>query len=426
MTIIIGLIIFLILLTCFARFEGKSFKEIFLSAWISGKKSFIILNIFILIGAITSSWIISGTIPTIVYLGLKFMNPEYYYISVFVITSCVSFLLGSSFGTLGTVGIVLITIGRGLNVDLNIAGGAILSGSFLGDRCSPVSSSASLVATLTETELYTNMKNMFFTGFVAFTTSCLIYLFLPKPEFTSTGDNILISEIVKYYKIGFFPLIPAIIILVCGALRVNVKLSMLFSVLSSILIAAFLQGNLISDIFKTIVLGYHFPHSGPLSEILKGGGLISMLKASIIVFISCLLSGVLDHISIFNKIKSKLEKLKTKKDLFLATVVTAFISSGIGCNQSIATVLTDNLMKKAYRNLDIPKDTFALHLENSCIVIAPLVPWNIASLIPMTIIGVTGLSYLKYSFFLYLLPLITFGILLTKKEDKEILIEETN
>lgn len=419
MGIIIGLLLMLFAFTLFAKLEGHKLSKIFCSAWASGKKSFIVLKIFILIGAITSSWMISGTIPTIVYYGLKFMNPKFYYVSAFIITSCVSFLLGSSFGTVGTIGIVLITIGRALGVDLSIAGGAILSGAFFGDRCSPVSSSASLVATLTETNLYENIKNMFLTGAIAFSIASILYLFMPTPELLFTGENILISEILKYYKIEFLTFLPAIIILVCGALRIQVKLSMFLSILSAFFIAIFLQGSHILLFLKTIILGYTFPHEGPLYPILKGGGLISMVKASAIVFISCLLSGILDNISLFNKIKEKIENIKSKKNIFLTTVTTSILSSCIGCNQSIAVVITDNLMKRAYKKYGISNEELGLHLENTAVVIAPLIPWNIASLIPMTIIGVTGIGYLKYSFFLYLLPLITFILYLVEVKEKK-------
>ena len=418
MVIITGLIIFLFLLIFYAKFEGHLFSEIFSSALLSGKKSFVVLKIFILIGAITSSWMISGTIPTIVYYGLKFMSPEYYFVSAFIITSCVSFLLGSSFGTVGTIGIVLITIGRGLNADLNIAGGAILSGAFFGDRCSPVSSSASLIATLTDTELYKNIKNMFSTGAITFILSCALLFIMPKPDIISTEENLLISEIMKYFKVELLSLIPAILILICGSLRVNVKLSMALSVFTAVIIAIFLQNISIITTLKTLVLGYTFPHDGPLSEILKGGGVISMMKASFIIFISCLISGVLDIISLISKIKDKIETFINEKQLFLITSLTAFVSSCIGCNQSISIVLTESLMKKAYLKANISKENLALHIENTSVVLAPLIPWNIASLIPMTIIGVTGLAYLKYSFFLYLLPLVTFITLLFNKKQE--------
>lgn len=417
MGIIYGLLFIFTFLFFISIFEGNSIGNTSLKAWNSSKKSFVVLRIFILIGAITSSWMISGTIPTIVYYGLKFMNPSFYYLSAFLICCIVSFLLGSSFGTVGTVGIVLITIGRGLNVDINIAAGAILSGAFFGDRCSPVSSSASLIATLTETDIYKNIKNMTKTGIFTLFITCVIYVVIPKPSIFNLSESNLIPELKAFFNTSFFTLIPALVILVCGIFKVNVRKSMIISIIAACLNGVFLQGENIITILKTIIVGYSFPNGGELALILKGGGIISMVKASFIVFISCALSGILDNIKLFNKLKNSLIKIRGKAKVFATTSIVSGLSAGIGCNQSISVVLSETLMNDVYKENKLSNEELALHLENTAIVISPLIPWNIASLIPMTIIGVTGLSYLKYSFFLYLLPIVTFIWIFSKKRE---------
>ena len=166
----------LIFLGIIALIKGFKLEEIVENGYLSGKKSLLVIKIFLLVGGISSIWIMSGTIPTVVYQGIRLMNPNYFYLSSFLITSVVAFLLGSAFGTSGTVGIAMIAIGKGLGADLSIVGGTVISGAYFGDRCSPVSSSANLVATLTKTNLYINIKNMLKTGAIPFVLSGILYV----------------------------------------------------------------------------------------------------------------------------------------------------------------------------------------------------------------------------------------------------------
>ena len=139
--------------------KGYSITAISKMAYDGGKKSFVVLKIFILIGAITAIWMSSGTVPSIVYYGINLMNPNYFIFYAFIISSLVSFLLGTSLGTVSTVGLALIFMAKSGEVNTSISAGAIIAGAYFGDRCSPMSSSANLIANLTETELFINIKN---------------------------------------------------------------------------------------------------------------------------------------------------------------------------------------------------------------------------------------------------------------------------
>ena len=211
--------------------RGFSLKNIFIMSYTGGKKAFVVLEIFILIGAITAIWMAAGTVPGIVYYGIKLMNPNFFILYAFLICSLTSFLLGTSLGTVSTVGLALIVMAKGGNVNLNIATGAIIAGAYLGDRCSPMSSSASLVASLTETNLFTNIRNMFTTAAIPFIASIILYtLFSLKQPLSFVGSSID-SELTNIFNINWLVLLPAIIIIVCSIFKVNVKISMLFSIL---------------------------------------------------------------------------------------------------------------------------------------------------------------------------------------------------
>lgn len=208
-SIIIPLAIGLCLFSFTAKMRGYNIHDIFKMISKGMKKSLIVIRIFVLIGFITAVWRASGTIPFFVYYGAKMIHPDYFILYAFLLSCVVSFALGTSFGTVGTIGVVLIVLSKGGSVDINIAAGAIISGAYFGDRCAPTSSSANLVASITDTDLFDNVKNMFITAFVPFVLTVAIYIFLSKSNPLSAGNTQLLDSITENYKLDIIVLLPA-------------------------------------------------------------------------------------------------------------------------------------------------------------------------------------------------------------------------
>lgn len=387
--------------------RGFEFKELLNMSLAGGRKAFIVLKIFILIGAISSIWMASGTVPAIVYYCIKFMNPKYFIIYTFIICSLVSFLLGTAFGTVSTVGIALMVLAKGGGVNINIAAGAIMSGAYFGDRCSPMSSSANLVSNLTKTDLYTNISNMFKSSAITYILSAILYSLISIKEPLDFIGNSIDWEIIKVFDVNLIVLLPAFLILILALLKVNIKLSMCISILCSIAISVFIQNHSMIDICKYLLFGFKLHKSSSLYTIIQGGGIISMWKAATVVFISCSLAGIFSGTNMLIIIENKLATARTRESVFLYTALTSIFTGAFGCNQSISIVLTNQLMNKAYEKNKLSNYQMAIDLENTCIVLCPLIPWNIAALVPTTTIGVTSSSFIPFAFYLYLLPLIT-------------------
>jgi len=162
-----GLVVIIII----AYKRGFKLKELIKMILKGARKSFIIISIFVLIGAITAVWRASGTVAYVVYYGIRLMDPNYFILHAFVLCCIVSFLLGTALGTVGTIGMILMVMVKGGDMNINLVAGAIIAGSYFGDRCSPMSSSANLVAAITDTNLYTNVRNMFRTSLIPFVIS---------------------------------------------------------------------------------------------------------------------------------------------------------------------------------------------------------------------------------------------------------------
>ena len=225
-----------------AVYRGNSFADVAALSYEGAKKSAAIIKIFVLIGAITAAWMSSGTVAAIVFYGIEFLKPEIFILSAFLICCFVSFLIGTSFGTVGTVGIALMVVARGGGVDPAAAAGAIIAGAYFGDRMSPMSSSANLVGVITGTNIYDNMKNMLKTSIVPFALSVIIYSVISLRFQLNNPGNYLNTEIVKLFSVDAVVLFPALIMLVFAAFRADVKLSMLISVAAAVAISVAVQG----------------------------------------------------------------------------------------------------------------------------------------------------------------------------------------
>lgn len=378
-------------------------------SFLYAKKVLPIIFIFIFVGTLTATWISGGTIPGIVYYGIKFINPKIFILFAFLITSCVSFLIGSSFGSASTIGVALMAIAKTGNINLNIVGAAIISGIYFGDRWSPVSSSANLVSTLTEINLYDNLKNCIKSMIIPFIISSILYGILSQIYTLDTTKSNLSNLINSYYNLDVkFIFIPLILILLMSILKINVKISMGISSLFAFFNGIFIQNEKFIDMFKYIFLGFHKFSGTELEKIIKGGGIISMVTSMIVVITSCAMIGILEQINILKIIKSKIKNINTRAQIFKNTLIIAIITGMIGCNQTISIVMTEQIMEKIYDDKNISKKDLAKDLENTSVVTSGIIPWSIACFVPCTMLGIGNILFIPFAFYLYLLPFCSF------------------
>ncbi|MDO6353676.1 Na+/H+ antiporter NhaC family protein [Caloramator sp. CAR-1] len=407
-SIIYPLIIGLLLFSFYSYKLGFSFNEILKMIFKGGKKSTVVIKIFILIGAVMGVWLSSGVVPYIVYLGIKFMNPKFFLVYTFIICSITSYLIGSAFGTVGTIGIALIILAKGAGININLAAGAILSGSFFGDRCSPMSSSANLVANLTETELYVNVKNMIKNSLIPTVITILIYLLLSINLNISMVNKNIVKDISKEFILTPYLLLPAIIIIILSLFKVDVKKSISVSIIAAIFLDVFVQNRNIVETLKYMIFGFKIDNNNLVAQIIKGGGILSMLKVSMIVFLSSAYSGIFEETKMLQKIEGGIARLSERIGNTPSTIMVSIITSMIGFTQALAVILAVQFAKGLYKD----KYKLALDIENSAIVIAPLIPWNIAGAVPASIMGVNS-GLIIYAVYLYVLPI--YNIILSKR-----------
>ena len=375
-----------------------------------------ILLVFILIGMITALWRASGTIAFIVYMGSKLISPSILILLTFLLCSILSVLIGTSLGTAATMGVICASIGKTMGVNPYYVGGAVLSGIYFGDRCSPMSTSALLITELTKTNLYTNIKLMIKTSIIPFIATCLFYLFL---GFKSKVSNISVdvTEIFKQnYNLNMLVIIPAILIILLSLLKINVKKTMLISIVTSLIIAMFIQKESVVSLIKYCIFGYNNSNQ-KLNLMMKGGGILSMVSVSLIVGISSSYSGIFRETRMLVSLKEYLKLFSKKTSNYFVIFLSSIVSGAIACNQSLGIILTNELCGEL-----VEKQKMAIILENTVILLVGLIPWNIAMDVPLKAIGVGFMSGL-FAFYLYFLPLwnLIVGIIKEKYKIKNLI-----
>ncbi|RRD37388.1 Na+/H+ antiporter NhaC family protein [Fusobacterium nucleatum] len=375
-----------------------------------------ILLVFILIGMITALWRASGTIAFIVYMGSKLISPSILILLTFLLCSILSVLIGTSLGTVATMGVICASIGKAMGVNPYYVGGAVLSGIYFGDRCSPMSTSALLITELTKTNLYTNIKLMIKTSIIPFIVTCLFYLFLGFKS-TVSSVSVGVTEIFKQnYNLNIVVIIPAILIIIFSLLKINVKKTMLVSIVISFIIAMFIQKESVVSLIKYCIFGYNNSNQ-ELNLMMKGGGILSMINVGLIVGISSSYSGIFKETKMLVPLKEYLKGFSEKTSNYFVIFLSSIISGAIACNQSLGIILTNELSEEL-----VDKQERAIILENTVVLLAGLIPWNTAMVVPLRTLDVGIMSGL-FAFYLYFLPLwnLIVGIIKEKYKIKNLI-----
>ena len=375
-----------------------------------------ILLVFIFIGMITALWRASGTIAFIVYMGSKLISPSILILITFLLCAMLSLLIGTSLGTAATIGVICFSIGKTMGINPYYIGGAVLSGIYFGDRCSPMSTSALLISELTKTNLYTNIKMMIKTSIIPFIVTCVFYLFLGFKS-TISPVSVDVTEIFKQnYNLNIVVIIPAILIIVLSLLKINVKKTMLISIVVSFIIAMFIQKESVVSLIKYCIFGYNNSNQ-ELNLMMKGGGILSMINVGLIVGISSSYSGIFKETKILVPLKEYLKGFSEKTSNYFVIFLSSIISGAIACNQSLGIILTNELSEEL-----VDKQERAIILENTVVLLAGLIPWNTAMVVPLRTLDV-GIMSGFFAFYLYFLPLwnLIVGIIKEKYKIKNLI-----
>ena len=397
-----GLALGLVCFTLVGLRRGLSLRALVRMAGEGARTSLVVLRILVLIGFLTALWRASGTIAFFVHTGLEWMHPSAFYLAAFLLASALSMAFGSSFGVAGTAGVILAAIARSGGASLAVTGGAVLSGAYLGERLSPASSSAALTAALAGVEQHDFQLRMWRTTPLPLALSLVFYGGISLLHPIQQVDQTILRALEEGFDLSWTVVLPAVILLVLPFFKVSAARSILVSCGAAAVLAVWEQGRPLAEVAWSCVAGY-VVEQPELTGILSGGGLLSMVNGMCIVLLSCASSGILNGAELLEPVKARLERMAWRTGLYVTTAAVSVASAALLCNQSIALVLTGQMMGESFRRSGKDGLLLSQTLGNTAIVLAAVVPWSIAGSVPLEAMGASALA-IPFSFFLFAAP----------------------
>lgn len=397
--------------------------------------------ILISIGILIGTWMIAGTIPMMIYYGLELINPTFIVLIAFVVSAIISIVTGTSWGSAGTVGVALMGIATGLGASLPATAGAVVAGAYFGDKLSPLSDTTNLAPIAAGSELYEHIKHMMWTTVPAAIISMIVYFIAglnTSGNSASTPEtmNTMLSTLSEMFNWNILLLLPPAVILFSAIKKYPTLPTIIFSSILAAILAVFVQGFKITDIFSSAVSGFNvsmvnrdgFDSSSVIPEVLDlvhQGGMQSMTSVILIAFSAFIFAGIITKSgSLEIIIQTLLKVVKRTGDLILSTVISCITMALVTGNSYLSIIVPGEIFKDTYKDKKLAAKNLSRTLEDSGTVVVPLVPWSSAGVFMAGTLGVSTLSYapwaiLCYIGFIFAIILGYTGIGIAKLDDKK-------
>jgi len=391
---------------------GYKYNEVQSMAWEMGKQSFEPNTIILVVGVMIATWMASGTIPYVIYWGLELISPQYFLIAALILSSVTSLATGTSWGTLGTVGLALMAVGNALGVYAPMTAGAIISGAFFGDKMSPLSDSTILASSISGANVITHIKHMLWTTVPAYIITAIIFFFLGL-KYGQEGVHLnqikeISSILSENFNLTWIQLIPIAIVLVLLIKGVSSIISLLLGVFSGIFVAILHQSYGLSELFNLMTNGFVIESGSELVDtILNRGGLYSLMSSFLVVYLAMCVTGMLERSGILASLIEPLVK-RTGGSVLKTTLVTmgiAFITNAIGSSMILTIVVTGSLMKNVFKSNNLAPENLSRNIEDVGTIGAPVIPWNSNAIYASQMLGVSTFAFFPYVFLAFITPI---------------------
>lgn len=431
--------------------------------------------ILLIVGMLIGSWIAGGIVPAMIYYGLKILSPGIFLVAGCILCSIVALATGSSWTTAGTIGIALIGVGMGLDINPAMTAGAVVSGAYFGDKMSPLSDTTNLAPLIAGSNLFEHIRHMVWTVTPSLVIALVIYGILgagAKDDVDMTAVELLQEQLAANFNINLLLLIPPLMVIVIVALKIPAIPGLLAGVLLGVFAMAY-QGVAPADWFGTIHYGYEygvtdaftaasdslsaqitkldadaggllelsnehiatlvaqgdlapeFQTEHSLAGLLTRGGMESMLWTVNLIICAMCFGGVMDSSGMLGTLAEGLLKLaKGVGSMTVVTVISCIFINVIASDQYLSIILPGRMYKEAYEDKRLKGKNLSRTLEDSGTITSPLVPWNTCGATMSTFLGVPTIAYLPYAFLNLINPLVSIfygftGISMEKMTEEE-------
>ncbi|OAU98922.1 MULTISPECIES: Na+/H+ antiporter NhaC [Moraxella] len=371
--------------------------------------------LFITIGMLIAAWIISGAVATVLYYGFAVFTPATFLVASCILCSILSLATGTSWGTVGTVGLALMGIGHGLGIPDAWTAGAIISGAFFGDKMSPLSETTNLTPAVVGVDLWDHIKGMIPTTLPAMTVSLLVYAYVGisyQDQVADFADIQLMREtLAANYTISLFTLLPGLVVIISALMRMPALPTVLGGIIVACLMAIIFQGTGVKELFNVLQNGV-ISQTGVeiVDKLLSKGGVMSMTWVVILTLLALSFVGALEYYGTLNAILQKINSfVRTRFGLVGASYASTISIGTIIGDVYTSLVLPGRLLKDKYTQMGYKRTTLTRSIEDCGTLLSPLIPWNMGGGFVAATLGVATILYAPYAIACWLSPI--FGII---------------
>lgn len=367
--------------------------------------------IMMLVGMLIASWMAAGTVPLLMYYGLKWLSPSIFLVATCILCSLMSILTGTSWGTIGTMGIALIGVSKGLGVNELYTIGAVVTGALIGDKMSPLSDTTILAPTVSGTDVYKHIRSMFYTTGPAFLISIIMYAIL---GINHTGNTVvtesyteIMSTLAANFNMNILSLIPPILVVTLIVMKKPSIPTFGIGIFAGCIVAAVVQGRGFKEIVGFCANGFSMDTgSSIVNSMVNRGGLLNMMSTIAVIIAAALFSGALKSCGVFEMLCSIIKSMaKGQKSVLGSSYILHFLLYALTGSYFVTFSIVGPMMGPIFDEYDIDRRNLSRMLEDTGTTSAPLIPWSTFSVYVAGALGVSAWSYVLYC------PLSYFGLI---------------
>jgi NhaC family Na+:H+ antiporter len=388
----------------------------------------IAILILLSVGGLIGTWLMAGTVPSLIYFGLELLEPQWFFAASCLICAIAALATGSSWTVAGTLGVALIGVSMGLGLNPAIAAGAIISGAYFGDKMSPLSDTTNLAPAVVETDIFTHIRHMAWTTGPSFTIALVLFAIIGLGT-DSIADASALDELMvtldSNFNISVIALLPLAVVFYMAYKKVPPLPTILFGALLGGVLAVFIQPQgvlaladspglstgmaMIKGVWLALSSGYVSTTGVPaVDDLLTRGGMESMLVTIWLILTALSFGAVLEHTGMLKRlIDAALKRARSTGSLVLTVVLSCIGINVVAADQYIAIVLPGKMYRAEFKKRGLDARNLSRVIEDSGTLTSPLVPWNTCGAYMAATLGVATLAYLPFAFFNLVNPLIS-------------------
>ncbi|NRA10725.1 MAG: Na+/H+ antiporter NhaC [Crocinitomicaceae bacterium] len=399
-----------------ARYAGVTVDQMIAAIGTVFKKAFPVVLILIAIGGIVGTWIYSGTVPYLIYYGLKVLHPDYLLVTTFIVTAAVSTFTGTSYGSAATAGVAFMGIGWSMGIPAPMVAGAVISGAVFGDKISPVSDTTNVSAISANITVYQHIRgmlpNVLISAAIAIVAFTILGLYNGGSAVINDDVQGIITDLEGMFNFNLFMLLPAIIVFVGGYKGYNPVVLMIFSSLIAIVIGAISNGFGMQDGAVAMISGFNVsmfdsdvinPNniSDKLTLLLNRGGFNGMMSGAVLFCVLSISFGaIMETYGALTKLANLLlKRVRSTFGLIVSAFFSGAILNGISGSAMFSMLTIGQLFTQPFKNRNVPAPVLSRSMENSMTLLESLLPWHTTGAYMALTLGIGTLEYLPYAFF---------------------------